>query len=79
MSLYKNEKYNEALVAFSVAPVKDELKVEKDYYIALSHYKLNERKRAFNHFKTVGESTVGVALHSDVVVEISVTVYGETA
>ena len=29
--------------------------------------------------KMVGESTVGVALHSDVVVEISVTVYGETA
>jgi len=29
--------------------------------------------------KTVGDSTVSVALHSDVVVEINVTVYGETA
>ena len=29
--------------------------------------------------KTVGDSTVGVALHTDVVVEITVTVYGETA
>jgi large subunit ribosomal protein L9 len=29
--------------------------------------------------KTVGESTVQVALHTDVVVEINVTVYGETA
>ncbi|WP_332815411.1 50S ribosomal protein L9 [Ramlibacter sp.] len=29
--------------------------------------------------KMVGESTVGVALHTDVVVEINVTVYGETA
>ncbi|KQP03233.1 50S ribosomal protein L9 [Pseudorhodoferax sp. Leaf265] len=29
--------------------------------------------------KTVSESTVGVALHTDVVVEINVSVYGETA
>jgi len=29
--------------------------------------------------KTVGDSTVGVALHTDVVVDITVTVYGETA
>ena len=29
--------------------------------------------------KTVGESTVSVALHTDVVVDITVTVYGETA
>lgn len=29
--------------------------------------------------KIVGDSTVGVALHTDVVVDITVTVYGETA
>ena len=29
--------------------------------------------------KTVGDSSVSVALHTDVVVEINVTVYGETA
>jgi large subunit ribosomal protein L9 len=29
--------------------------------------------------KTVGDSTVSVALHTDVIVEINVTVYGETA
>ena len=29
--------------------------------------------------KVVGDSTVGVALHTDVVVDITVTVYGETA
>jgi large subunit ribosomal protein L9 len=29
--------------------------------------------------KTVGDNTVSVALHTDVVVEITVTVYGETA
>ena len=29
--------------------------------------------------KIVGDSTVSVALHTDVVVDITVTVYGETA
>src|SRR6478735_2180807 len=29
--------------------------------------------------KTIGDSTVSVALHTDVVVDITVTVYGETA
>ena len=29
--------------------------------------------------KTVGDSTVSVALHTDVIVDINVTVYGETA
>ncbi|TFZ00502.1 50S ribosomal protein L9 [Ramlibacter henchirensis] len=29
--------------------------------------------------KTVGDSTVSVALHTDVVVDINITVYGETA
>jgi large subunit ribosomal protein L9 len=29
--------------------------------------------------KVVGDSTVGVALHTDVVVEITISVYGETA
>ena len=29
--------------------------------------------------KTVSESTVKVALHTDVVVDVNVTVYGETA
>jgi len=29
--------------------------------------------------KTVSDSTVSVALHTDVVVDVNVTVYGETA
>jgi large subunit ribosomal protein L9 len=29
--------------------------------------------------KTTGDSTVSVSLHTDVVVDINVTVYGETA
>lgn len=30
------------------------------------------------HIKTVGDTTVGVALHTDVVVDITVSVYGES-
>ena len=29
--------------------------------------------------KTIGDTTVSVALHTDVVVEVTVSVYGETA
>ena len=29
--------------------------------------------------KVIGDSTVGVSLHTDVLVDITVTVYGETA
>ena len=31
------------------------------------------------HIKTIGDNTVHVALHTDVVVELTVSVYGETA
>ena len=31
------------------------------------------------HIKVVGDSSVGIALHTDVVVDITVSVYGETA
>ena len=31
------------------------------------------------HIKTIGDNTVSVALHTDVVVEFTVSVYGETA
>jgi large subunit ribosomal protein L9 len=31
------------------------------------------------HIKVVGDNTVGIALHTDVVVDITVSVYGETA
>lgn len=36
-------------------------------------------RMAQGHIKLVGDSTVGVALHTDVVVDITVSVYGESA
>ncbi len=56
VSLYKNEKLNEALVVFNLAPVQKHLQDEKDYYIGLSHFKLNENRRALAQFRKVSES-----------------------
>ena len=36
-------------------------------------------RMAHGHIKVVGDSTVGVSLHTDVVVDITVSVYGESA
>lgn len=44
------------------------------YKIAKSQVRLPN-----GHIKTVGDNTVAVALHTDVVVEVTVSVYGETA
>ena len=53
--------------------IADELK-KQGYEVAKSQVRLPA-----GPIKTVGDTTVSVALHTDVVVEINVTVYGETA
>ncbi|MBN8746281.1 50S ribosomal protein L9 [Xylophilus ampelinus] len=53
--------------------VADELK-KQGYDVAKSQVRLPN-----GPIKTVGDTTVSVQLHTDVVVEITVTVYGETA
>ncbi|MBP6895814.1 MAG: 50S ribosomal protein L9 [Gammaproteobacteria bacterium] len=53
--------------------IADELK-KSGYDVAKSQVRLPN-----GPIKTVGDTTVSVALHTDVVVEITVTVYGETA
>ena len=53
--------------------VADELK-KQGYEVAKSQVRLPN-----GPIKTVGDTTVAVQLHTDVVVEITVTVYGETA
>ena len=53
--------------------VADELK-KQGYDVAKSQVRLPA-----GPIKTVGDTTVSVQLHTDVVVEITVTVYGETA
>ena len=53
--------------------IADELK-KQGYEVAKSQVRLPA-----GPIKTVGDSTVSVALHTDVTVEITVTVYGESA
>jgi len=55
------------------ADIADELK-KQGYEVAKSQVRLPN-----GPIKTVGDSTVSVALHTDVVVDITVTVYGESA
>lgn len=57
VTLYKNEKYSEALVIFNATSVSSELQNEKNYFMALSHFKLNENKRALEHFEQVAISS----------------------
>lgn len=53
--------------------IADELN-KQGYKIAKSQVRMSS-----GPIKTVGDSTVNVALHTDVVVDITVTVYGESA
>ncbi len=47
---------------------------KQGYKVAKSQIRLPN-----GHIKTIGDNTVSVALHTDVVVEFTVSVYGETA
>jgi large subunit ribosomal protein L9 len=48
--------------------------VKSGYKVAKSHVRMPN-----GPIKVIGDSTVSVALHTDVVVDITVSVYGETA
>ncbi len=56
VTLYRNEKFNEALVALKLAPVTEESKSEIAYYAGLIHYRLNEFSPALNNFNEVKTS-----------------------
>ena len=53
--------------------------LEKIAAAKLAEAQSQGEKLAGSTIKLVGDSTVNVALHTDVVVEINVTVYGESA
>lgn len=50
VTLYRNEKYNESLVALNLADAKDVNPAEKEYYIALNHMRLKEYDAAYRGF-----------------------------
>ena len=53
MTLYRNEKFNEALVIFKIIEDEEQYKAEKPYYMGLTHYRLNELDAALAQFQEV--------------------------
>lgn len=53
ITLYRNEKYNEAMVAMKMAPETAETAQERMYYVALIHYRLNEFTEAIANFQNL--------------------------
>lgn len=53
VTLYRNNKYNEALVILKLAADQDDVETEKKYYIALTHYRLKELDSALKMFREV--------------------------
>ncbi|MCB0390487.1 MAG: hypothetical protein KDD58_04315 [Bdellovibrionales bacterium] len=56
VSLYRNEKYNEALVTLKIAEVDETTEIEKYYYMGLIHFRLAELDQAVNYFRKVKNS-----------------------
>ncbi len=57
VTLYRNEKFNEALVALKVAKVAPAVEMERDYFMGLVHFRLSELDNALEKFKTVAKSS----------------------
>ncbi len=53
VTLYKNEKYNRALVALPLADGPDVNALERDFFIALCHMKIKENKTAIKEFNEI--------------------------
>lgn len=52
-TLYRNSKFNEALVAFRLSSPPQDKEEEREYYIASCHYALNEYSSALDIFKKI--------------------------
>jgi tetratricopeptide (TPR) repeat protein len=57
VTLYRDKKYNEALVALKLARVDSAKELEKKYYMGLVHYRLAELDDALKEFNEVGKSS----------------------
>ncbi len=53
VTLYRNEKFNEALVSLKMAPYEQPIETEKKYYLGLIHYRLKELQLAEQAFSEV--------------------------
>jgi tetratricopeptide (TPR) repeat protein len=57
VTLYRNEKFNEALVALKLAKVPKSMELERDYFMGLVHYRLSELDNAAAKFNRVSKSS----------------------
>jgi len=53
---YRNEKFNESIVALRMSKVDPQTDAERKYYMALNHYRLSELVSAMKLFEEVGAS-----------------------
>lgn len=53
ITLYRNEKFNEALVVMKLAATTEGMSLEKDYYMGLIHFRLKELDAAIEKFSQV--------------------------
>lgn len=53
LSLYRNQKFNEAIVALNIAKLNETYKTESNYYIGLSQYYLKEYEQALSIFTNI--------------------------
>ncbi|MCB0356024.1 MAG: hypothetical protein KDD40_03400 [Bdellovibrionales bacterium] len=56
VSLYRNEKYDDALVILKIAQVDESTEIEKAYYMGLIHFRLKELQLALAQFSKVKNS-----------------------
>lgn len=56
VTLYRNQKFNDAIVVFRLAKVDTKLEIEKKYYMGLTHYRLAELEQALQSFGEVAAS-----------------------
>ena len=56
VTLYRNEKYDDALVTLKIANVDETTDIEKSYYMGLIYFRLKELQAALNHFGKVRNS-----------------------
>lgn len=57
VTLFRTEKFNEALVILNIAQVEPELQLEKEYFKGLIHYRLKEYAPAKEEFSKASAST----------------------
>lgn len=56
VTLYRNQKYNDAIVTLKLAQVKNQEELEKHYYMGLAYYRLGEIEAAIAEFNIVAPS-----------------------